>query len=574
MRALKRMSGAVIVTRVSSGVQIKGTSLAEQLDICQAKVASLGIPIVAVYEDAGISGAYLALRSGMLQAIQDIKDGRADTLVCATFDRYSRDEEGQHRIRREVTQAGGRIVFCDVEFDDTPEGDLNFTIQGGFKAYERKVIRKRMLNGKQARARQGQQPARSRPPFGYLIVTHAHVIRGEYPADQLGRYYQTGKAELVRWMYEGYADGTLSLPKICRELNLRGEPPPGRGIAWHEATVRVILTNPVYKGEPVSGRIRRYIDESLLAKPHAMTGVPRKTAEVRYLAPEDQWIPLSAPPIVSAEVWQLVQERMVAMNGRGGGSPKRLRMLSGLVYCPDCGARSVIKQQTANKRAYRYYLCGAQRKARVRTEEKPCTGNLYPVEEVEEAVRIAIREAYSKPEAIAAALKVYREGGVEAKEERSISGELKRVDTALARLKSEEAAAIQAQIAGIRAGASADAYASAFADIAARRRELEEQWEVLSKAIRRYEKDGAHAHFPPVDDTFIRQALKDANEALSGTGTLAADSRSLVGMLVQKVIPNREGADVYFVPGAFVASEENCRRLTFQTTCIGINTQR
>jgi|SRR6185437_3239502 len=191
-----------------------------------------------------------------------------------------------------------------------------------------------------------------------------------------------------------------------------------------------------------------------------------------------------------------------------------------------------------------------------------------PVEEVEEAVRIAIREPYSRPEAIAAAVKVYRKGSAESKEERNISGELKSVDMALAQLKTEEAAAIQAQIAGIRAGASADAYAGVFADIAARRQELEERWEVLSKAIRRYDEDGASSNFPPVDDALIRQALKDANEALSGVGTLAADSCSLVGMLVQKVIPNREGTDVYFVPGAFVASEENCSRLTFQTTCI------
>jgi hypothetical protein len=70
---------------------------------------------------------------------------------------------------------------------------------------------------------------------------------------------------------------------------------------------------------------------------------------------------------------------------------------------------------------------------------------------------------------VAAALHAYRDAGMEETPDRNLGGELKHVDIALARLKTEEVAAIQAQIAGIRAGASADAYASVFADIAARR---------------------------------------------------------------------------------------------------------
>jgi len=573
MKEKQRTRGAVIVTRVSSGVQVKGTSLEDQLDVCRLKASLLEVPIVAEYEDAGVSGAYLLLRTGMQQAIADIREGRADTLICATFDRYSRDEEHQHRIRREVTQVGGRIVFCDVDFDDTPEGDLNFTIQGGFKAYERKVIRKRLLGGKQRRAREGQQPARSRPPYGYLIVTHAHVIRGEFPPDQLGRYHHTEKADLGRWMFEGYADGTLSLPKICRELNLKGEATPGQGIAWHEATVRVILTNPVYKGEPVSGRIKHYVDETLLAKPHPLTGVPRKTAEVRYLAPEESWIPLTSPPVVSRDLWDKVQTRMTAMNGMGGGSPRKLRIISGLVYCPDCGARAVVKHQIANKVTYRYYLCGAQRKARLRTTAKPCTGSLYPIDIVEEAVILALREAFKRPEAIAAALRVYRDGQATPAKPRTGCGEIRSVEAALKALKAEEAAAIQAQIAGIRAGASAEAYADVFADIAIRRKEMEDRRGALAKML------GTHNDGDDMircaDDDLIRQALHDANKALQDPEVSPLDKRNLVGILIQKVIPAKEGAEIHFVPGAFIESgDKTGGRQTFHTTCIGISTQR
>ncbi len=50
-------SGAIIYTRVSTGEQAKnGTSLESQLDACRTKAAALNLPIIAEYEDAGVSG--------------------------------------------------------------------------------------------------------------------------------------------------------------------------------------------------------------------------------------------------------------------------------------------------------------------------------------------------------------------------------------------------------------------------------------------------------------------------------------------------------------------------------------
>ena len=53
--------------------------------------------------------------------------------------------------------------------------------------------------------------------------------------------------------------------------------------------------------------------------------------------------------------------------------------------------------------------------------------------------------------------------------------ELRDLDAALTELNAQETASIQAQIAGIRAGASPDAYAAVFADLAARRKDLEDR---------------------------------------------------------------------------------------------------
>ena len=59
------------------------------------------------------------------------------------------------------------------------------------------------------------------------------------------------------------------------------------------------------------------------------------------------------------------------------------------------------------------------------------------------------------------------------------------LDQASAQLKTEEAAAVQAQIAGIMRGILPDAYAEAFADIAARRKDMEDWRRILNASLLR-----------------------------------------------------------------------------------------
>ena len=148
-----KVRGAVIVTRVSGHEQDKnGTSPEPQLAACRLKAASLGLPIVAEYYDAAVSGASLLLRAGMLQAIADIRAGRADTLVSFNIDRFSRHREHQERIKREVQSAGGRLVFCDADYADDAAGNLSFNIRGDFCRFRARSF-PRALDARQAEPR-------------------------------------------------------------------------------------------------------------------------------------------------------------------------------------------------------------------------------------------------------------------------------------------------------------------------------------------------------------------------------------------------------------------------------------
>jgi len=137
-------------------------------------------------------------------------------------------------------------------------------------------------------------------------------------------------------------------------------------------------------------------------------------------------------------------------------------------------------------------LCAAQKDARSQSGDRPCRGDLYPADVVEQTTLDTVREAWQKPKAIAEALRVYRMPTVSPPA--FVHGERVEISTELDALKAEQGAVVQAQIAGIRAGAMFDAYADAFVDIAGRRSKLEaRRRQILAETSSRKPKKGMDA---------------------------------------------------------------------------------
>lgn len=156
----------------------------------------------------------------------------------------------------------------------------------------------------------------------------------------------------------------------------------------------------------MSGWQKCFVDENRLGKRHKLTGRPIVTPHVRSLVSEDKRITLSSPPLVTEAVWDAVQERLAKGRVEGNGNPRQVRMLSGHTVCPCCGGKAGFKQQKANGKRYRYFLCNGHKDARYQSGVSPCRGDLYPVEMVEQAVLQAVRDAWQCPHAVVAALSV------------------------------------------------------------------------------------------------------------------------------------------------------------------------
>ena len=250
-------------------------------------------------------------------------------------------------------------------------------------------------------------------------------------------------------------------------------------------------------------------------------------------------------------------------------------MLSGKTVCPHCGGKAVLKYQKANGKRYTYLTCGERRRAAVLTGGKPCTGDLYPLSFMEECTARVVQEVCQKPESLAAAEWVYDQP--EADDTPALRKELTALDAALGVLTAEQEVAVRAQVAGIMAGASPDAYASLFADIAARRKDMEDRRGRVTALLSARREGRGQGRVQQVSEA-LRRALEDAWQVLTDPAVPGVTKRDILLPIVEKVVCHKDGVEVVFAPGLFSQSTkegaEGGGELIDYTTCIGINTQR
>ncbi len=586
----EKTRGAVLYRRVSGSEQAEhGTSLESQRDACRAKALTLGLPVVAEYEDAGISGGFLLSRTGFQGALADIREGRADTLVCASISRFSRDVEHQQAVKKAVKAAGGSLVFCDMEFADTPEGDLNFSIQGSFAEYERKSIAARTEGGRRRRAEQGQQPARSRAPYGYHIVGKEDVLRGDHPAELRGRYLVIeSEAATVRAMFDRYASGASTLSGLARWLNAEGVKTKHRGADWAVTTLHTLLSNPVYKGEASYGRHVHTRDEARIGQVNPHTGRPLRTCHRQLLAEPGEYLTWAVPAVVSEEVWDAVQAKFRENAAGCSGNPKRLRMLAGRITCPACGGGMTVYQRGSRKKdgaAYASHVlfqCSRFRWKKQNTGADACDRTAYRIDVVEGAVLSCLQDAATNPASVRDARRTQAEARAQAQRDarrragdgQDAAQQAAGVDAELSGLALRHEAVVKAQVAGILAGADASAYDALFAEMRELRVGLEakraalamerdaeewdaEEWDAEEWDAERGDGGGQGAGRPvgkggeADGGQDFSHYLAEMRRILSADDLDGATKRDIIGTVIDKVYPEKDGARVVFLPGVF-----------------------
>lgn len=208
-----RTPGIVAYIRVSTDEQaVSGLGLQAQRDAITAEAARRGVPVVAVYEDAGLSGKSLDHRPGLAAALVDLDSGRGSVLMVAKLDRLSRSVHDATGLLIRADRAGWALVACDSPIDTSTAAGMAMTqIMATFAELERRLIGERTSAALRVRKAQG-------------------VRLGRPVSDHVG--------EQIAARIRVQRDGGASWPAIAAALNNENVPTAQGGAKWWPATVR------------------------------------------------------------------------------------------------------------------------------------------------------------------------------------------------------------------------------------------------------------------------------------------------------------------------------------------------
>lgn len=510
----------MILTRVSTYSQAEtGTSLDGQeqycLDFCQRQRWA----VAGVFREDGVSGSLYLSRGDLQDALEKIRAG-AKHFVTYAIDRSGRDVDNLRAIRREVLAAGGRFWANGTEYPDTPQGSLMFTQLASFAEYERTTIRERTVGGRDRKAREGEQPYRKHSPYGFHVVNKQDVLRGDYPAELIGKYQVVPeKAKWAQEMAERYAAGA-SLPQIKKWLFVEGVKTATGLDKWSVSSIRRTISHPAMIGKPVVGRTKRGVDET-----RKMRGLKR--IDFPIPRPKDEWIVLSCEPLISEETYSECLRRLADNKAKKGGNPKRRYKLGGLIVCPVCNK---IVAGTKGKTG-RYYACPHERGCKWRWNAGRAE------ESAERGVGATARDKELSEKAIQAYKARHRAPVAEDR-----GAELRKK---IAELDKQERTLVDAQIDAMMKGRSTAVYEAKLDDINARRATVQAELKSLEAA------QVAANTAPLTCAEMIAAVLRDVDEALTSPHLTDVEKNAILSEVVATIKPSQDCSEAVLTLRSF-----------------------
>ncbi|WP_419198670.1 recombinase family protein [Wolbachia endosymbiont of Rhagoletis cingulata] len=290
-----------------STLQQKFNSLDAQRVACEKYVKSKeGWVVLATrYDDGGYSGKNLE-RPAIKELFEDVKKGEVDCVVVYTLDRLSRETKDSIEVTSFFRRHRVNFVAVTQIFDNnTPMGKFVQTVLSGAAQLEREMIVERVKNKIATSKEQGLWMGGTLP-FGYDVKDKELIINEK-------------EAKVVMHIFKRYME-LKSMAQLARELNSQGY--RTKSDIFKKATVRRIITNPIYMG-----KIRHY----------------EKECEGKHEA------------IIEEEKWQKAQELIKNQPYRKAKYEEAL--LRGIIKCKSCDVNMTLTYSKKENKRYRYYIC-------------------------------------------------------------------------------------------------------------------------------------------------------------------------------------------------------------------------
>ena len=316
-----------------------GTSIDTQLRVCRERAQAEGWTVVATYTDNNVSGGippHLRPDSHRLIAARDAHE--FEVLIVSEPTRLYRSDMLASELRRWQAE-NVRVVFVGGEIDmGTDDWELSAGMHG--------ILGQRVPPHDQQKPTPG--PGLPRPP---AIVDRRPAVRIRHRGSrwpQGPRRQRGASRDRARDIREVSCPG-FSCTDIAKGLNAQGIASAGarwkrterrHDGKWIDSSVRVILLNPIYRGE-----VRWNVSKWKLSETTGTVERSERTqAEFdRFTYHEPNY------RIVPEELFNRVQARIKALSNpdyrlKSGG--KAVYRLSGLLKCGVCGRNFVVDSGT------------------------------------------------------------------------------------------------------------------------------------------------------------------------------------------------------------------------------------
>jgi site-specific DNA recombinase len=245
----------------------------------------------------------------------------------------SRDRYDAVVFKRKLKQNGVTILSVTENLDGSPESRILESLLEGMNQYYSENLAREVMKGLKESAYKCLHLGGT-PPLGYDVdpVTRKYVIN-------------EAEAHIVRMIFEKYSSG-IGYNEILRHLNGRGYCTK-RGNCFGKNSLYSILENEKYSGV--------FVFNKKLEKDVSGRRNPQ-------WKPREDWIVIQGgiPAIVDKEMFDKVQKKM-EFNAHNGGrfKAKEIYLLSGLVYCGECGFSMYGNTRVCGRGKSRYssYRC-------------------------------------------------------------------------------------------------------------------------------------------------------------------------------------------------------------------------
>ena len=345
---------AIVYLRQSSDKQVRQNKESQRLQYeLGDRMRALGWKEVEVLGcDLGSSAAIAsARREGFERVLSSVALGEVGIVASREASRLSRTDKDWCRLI-EVCQIFGTLIGDEQQVYDLNylDDQLVLGIKGTLSVVELKILRQRMQEGQESKARRGE--LFKRLPVGYALDALDKVVF--HPDQRVCEaihlvFTKFRERWSVRQTFQWFRDHDVELP---------ANPIQGTRLVWKVPThglIRDILCNPFYAGAYVWGRrpVTTLLVEGRLEKHQSAT---RRAEECRVFIPAHH---------VGYIDWATYEEnqRMIrrnAVNWQADESMSAIRagqgLLVGLLRCGHCG-RKLHVRYWGGRGTHARYLC-------------------------------------------------------------------------------------------------------------------------------------------------------------------------------------------------------------------------